>query len=390
MDNGYEMIEKLLEEAFVLRNSAGFNYHNKDNFQKASLKFKEVIKIEENVFKSFNGIKNNQTIGFNAHIEHHKYEYYISLFMYGYRNNENESLKNYLNKAENHISKAISLLTKVKMPKEFKEDQTYDIKRWTYLREVIPSCRIVAEADALASAGDYMKAYEKFKEAIDITMKLQDLTEGYAKYLEETHFKAVDYNYMMMLSKYHFVYSELLIKDADNTDILLEVIGNMWSAYNKSIEMVKKVPQAGGTSIVANAQLSELKELLKNNKGKWNRIIHEFKDNSNFLFLLEEIDKRTYKRVTSNDDNDLMKNGLVVLLFMGIIVAFVGIFMTLFGTIGTVVSVLAIVALFSVFIINALRSSDKLNEDNYTNIFKHLSDKIFSGFNSILELFLKR
>ncbi|WP_338532719.1 hypothetical protein RBB83_19485 [Paenibacillus peoriae] len=291
----WNLVEEKREEAFELRNKAGYFFGFTNELLKAVELFGFVIGEYAKQIAKLNNLFDDRVALFKMNKEHLEYEKHYCLAIYNERNSKFDEAISHSKSSIAHIETAIKLSNDALQIKYLNEDAingiNYDSKRWTYYKEQnqIYFEYLLARQEAIKnniskSIDYYKKIQERFKDLLNVT-------GNYVDVLEEGYQRIADANYLMMCSNYAFVLGENLLGAESSTElnpIIIEGLVELWASYRYSLESVKIFPEGDRHREVLKNQLKYINNLLLKFKDSWEVLLDriggdEFKVNISYL-----------------------------------------------------------------------------------------------------------
>lgn len=298
-----EQINLIFKEALKQKDIARKNDSHLENYNKASVLYKQASNMYSQFLSKAKNIDINNEINIKQLIEYYLYESYDCNYTFHYKNHQFKEAISNATFAKNHINNALEIINKnIEILDETLQEHLLSLK----INYVLSSLSIKIKILEPKAKDAFIN--ENYVEAMDFYNEMNQIQDEVFKYVNTANLEPV----YKRIEKGNYYAGKASIANAiagiyflkDNpSDYLFEIIKQFIDAH-KFIKLAQDTnPEWDLYKSGYEITKENIKTILIDNIDNWEKILHEFNDEPILLKITKEINMLQNQRVENNDIN---------------------------------------------------------------------------------------
>lgn len=291
------------KEAYKLKEIARKSKENIKTYLEASNMYKEAAKVNVKVAKNLqeNNGQNKYNQKANEFIILSEYYYYEAeqcTLAYYLGLEDIEKAKKHYQVSSKHIRNAINLSEKIISNEFFEKELTV----WKFFEKENQNLYNSIVANEAWINEDYITALDYYRKSIKYEQDLVDLASNLVKEnkLEPVYERIAKSNQIAMLANISSAMCQIIYKNNEekiSEDVMVKLLKLFFECYDLSSLAYSNNPEWKQYKIGSDIYYDNILEILKNHKYMWKNIFIDFKDNTEFLKIMQKLDSDTYRKI---------------------------------------------------------------------------------------------
>ncbi len=295
-----DQINKIFEEALKQKDIARKNDSHLENYNKASVLYKQASNMYSQFLSKAKNIDINNEIDIKQLIEYYLYESYDCNYVFHYKNHQFKEAISDATFAKNHINNALEIINKnIEILDERLQEHLLLLK----INYVLSSLSIKIKILEPKAKDAFIN--KNYMEAMDFYNEMNQIQDEIFKYvntanLEPIYKRIQKGNYYAGKASISNAIAGIYLSKDNPSDYLFEVIKQFIDAH-KFIKLAQDInPEWDLYKNGYEITKENIKTILIDNIDNWEKILHEFNDEPILIKVTKEINMLQNQKVDNN------------------------------------------------------------------------------------------